>query len=366
VGILARLSLRDFRNYERLDIEFEPGINVLAGANGQGKSNLLEAVYFLSVLRSFRCQQLSNLYRWGQSSFVIRGILKPENGPEFSVAVQYDRTRQLRIANEPVARASEFIGHLFTVAFAPEDIELLKGAAGVRRRFLDVMLCQLYPSYLAMLQDYVKAHKCRNTLLRAATLDTGALQAFDRIMADRGAHIIDHRRRFFSELAGHQKTITENYIGGWLLQVHYRSSVGSDELATTESLRDALLEGLTASLPRDRQRCQTHIGPHRDDYSFELDNRSLHLYGSEGQCRTAALIYKLATAQLLCASKGPESVILLVDDVIGELDQQHRDAFFSVLQQGAQTLFACTDPDLAANFDNAKCFSVSTGSVQVI
>jgi DNA replication and repair protein RecF len=363
VGILARLSLQNFRNYERLDFELNPGVTVLVGDNGQGKSNFLEAVYFLAVLRSFRCQQLSSLYRWGTDCFVVRGVLQGEDGREVSLAVQYDRKRQLRVAGQPVARASEFIGNLFTVAFVPEDIELLKGAAGTRRRFLDVTLCQMYPQYLTLLQEYAKAHKSRNALLRHNTIDRQALTAFDRVMAERGASIIGHRHRFFEELDNHQEPIAGAYCGGWPLHLNYRPSVGSNANATVEELTGQLMEALLESLPRDQQRGQTHVGPHRDDYLFMLDDKSLHLFGSEGQCRTAALICKLATAHLLCARKSSESVVLLVDDVIGELDSRHREAFFSLLTQGAQTLFACTDPGLVANFESPACYRVSGGTV---
>lgn len=363
MGILARLSLQNFRNYERLDFKLDPGVTVLIGDNGQGKSNFLEAVYFLAVLRSFRCQQLSNLYRWGTSCFVVRGVLQCEDGREVSLAVQYDRKRQLRVAGQPVARASEFIGNLFTVAFVPEDIELIKGAAGTRRRFLDVTLCQMYPRYLTLLQEYAKAHKSRNMLLRHDAIDRQALSAFDRVMAERGASIIDYRHRFFEELSSHQDPIAGAYCGGWPLRLNYRPSIGNDPSATVEELTEQLVEALLESLPRDQQRGQTHVGPHRDDYLFMLEDKSLHLFGSEGQCRTAALICKLATAHLLCAMKNRESVVLLVDDVIGELDSQHREAFFSLLTQGAQTLFACTDPGLAANFESPACYRVSGGTL---
>ncbi len=364
MGILKSLTLRNYRNYEHLDLFFQPGITVLVGDNGHGKTNLLESIYFLSILRSFRSRQVRDLYRWEKSSFLIRAVISDGTG-SYPIAVQYDTARHLRVRGRTVAKASEFIGNLICVAFVPEDILLIKGSAGERRRFLNITLTQLYAGYLPALQDYHSALKSRNALLRAKRLDTGAVRAFDTVMAAKGATITRQRRDFFSELEERLAMVSTELLADVdSIEVRYQpSAMQSLDEADPPDYEATLYKALQDGLERDAQRCFTHSGPHRDDYGFFLHGKALQTYGSEGQCRMAALLLKLATSDLARDHKGEDSVTLLIDDVIGELDTANRRRFFARINAAAQVFFVCTDSRTAAEMQGAGLYRVQDGNV---
>ena len=361
--ILTSIALKDFRNYEELSLELGPGINVFVGANGQGKTNLLEAVYFLSILRSFRCQQVRNLQRWRAKTFMVRGQIGA--GKTGRLAVEYGEKRRLRADGKSLGRASDFIGRFFCAAFVPEDIELIRGPSGERRRFLDIALSQLEPHYLTVLQQYQKALKSRHQLLRRETLDVAALEAYDAVLVETGAAIIVYRAAFVAELqelvaaAGAALFPAESSLA-----MRFTPSIpAADDPADDNACRVAFAAALAACRERDRQRQQTHVGPHRDDFAFLLDGKDLVRFGSEGQCRLAALALKKAKADLLLSRRREGAVVLLVDDVIGELDERGRRAFFESLAAADQTLVACTREDVVEALAPAAVFDVSVGAV---
>ncbi len=358
--MLQRLKLTDYRNYERLDLAFAPGITVLVGDNGQGKTNILEAVYFLSILRSFRTNRIRDLNRWTTRGFTIYGEV--EVGEQVHrLGLEYqDRSRRLRVNGDNIKRASDFIGRFFAVAFIPEDIELVKGSASDRRRFLDISLSQLQPGYLTSLQQYDRALKSRNALLRDSGSDAAA-RAFDQILAREGAAIIDHRNALFDEL----KEVLEQTSRDLLpaaseLQIRYQPSISGKH---EDSREQEILQVLASNRERDRLRGLTHAGPHRDDFTFRLDGKPLGSFGSEGQCRLAALSLKLAKARYFLDRKDAGEVILLIDDVIGELDQRGRQAFLGTLRQARQVLLACTGVNELPAVDGMTLLRVKQGTV---
>jgi DNA replication and repair protein RecF len=351
---LSEIRLHDFRNYERLRLPLKPGFTVLLGDNGQGKTSLLEAIYFLSLLRSFRTHSVRHLCRWGQSEFTLYGILAGD-GHEQALAVRHSgESRVLRHNNEPLSRASDFIRQFFCVAFVPDDLALMQGAGSERRRFLDIQLCQLCPNYLAAAQNYGKALKSRNRILRGEHPDRRAIAAFESVLVPPGEQLIALRAEYAERLSDEvSKLAPQMFAESCELHIRYRASAKAGALA----------ESLAQYRERDIQRRQTQVGPHRDELLVTLDGKSLAHYGSEGQCRLAALVLKMAAARLLTASEGEQPTILLVDDVIGELDAGRREAFFAALRPATQVCFACTSEDVAASLAPATVVEVRDGGI---
>ena len=361
--VLDRLVLKDFRNYRELDLEFPTGVNLLVGENGQGKSTVLEETYVLAILRSFRCSKVRNLHRWKEPSFMIMGKSVGDDG-DHKMGIEYGVKRRLRVDGETVRKASEFIGRLNVVAFVPEDIELIKSGASARRRFLDVTLTQLTPGYLQVLQSYEKALKSRNALLRSHDPHPNALNAYDQVLVDCGSRLIFHRRNFFQSFKPFiDGASTDLYPESNGLTVRYQSIATITDESSIDDIAALLQEGMATNAARDRKYGQTHSGPHRDDFLLHLDGRPLSDFGSEGQCRLAAMALKLAKARLMFDVKGKESVILLVDDVIGELDERGCKAFMSCVGRADQAFIACTESDKIHGVEAQRVFTIEEGKV---
>ncbi len=363
MAILKRIVLHNFRNYEKLDISFADSTNVFVGENGQGKTNLLEAIYFLSILRSFRCSRVRNLYRWRQSSFLIRAYIEGDDHST-TVGLEYGDKRRLRIDGETISRASDFIGRLYTVAFVPEDIDLIKGSASERRRFLDITLTQLWPDYLLTLQSYDKALRSRNALLRQDRTSWAAIQAFDDVLIEHGAKLVHRRLQFFKEYRSFVNDSAARLLpDGSSFELKYQSIGKLNEDAALDEIAANLRALLDSNRERDQQRGMTHGGPHRDDFQPLLNSKNLSNFGSEGQCRLGAMILKLAKANHLLERKEHEAVILLVDDVIGELDERGRQAFFQAVERADQVFVVCTEYDKLSGITVEKRFHVDAGTV---
>jgi DNA replication and repair protein RecF len=362
MAVLDAIHLRHFRNYSELDLSFNPGVNLFIGDNGQGKTNILESIYFLSLLRSFRTSQTQNLVAHQQGTFIVRGELVGGDAQNIAVS-QGGGTRTLRIDGENVSRASQFISRLPCIPFVPEDIDLIKGSAGGRRQFLDVVLCQQDKQYLHALQDYSKALRSRNSLLKQDSANPAALAAFDQVLIDRGARVCMTRRDFCDDLARRAATLGGSLYAddAAVLQIAYDASLGDVSGAEIGGIRDIYAAALERSRQVDAQRRHTQVGPHRDDLSIWLNGRALSKYGSEGQCRVAALALRTAGAELL--AERHDDVVLLIDDVIGELDAARREAFCSVIEQFPQVFIACTDTAGLTALKPTASFSVAAGAV---
>jgi DNA replication and repair protein RecF len=362
--MLAELHLSQFRNYASLELAFAPGINLLLGANGQGKTNLLEAICFLALLRSFRTAQSKHLCRWGADAFLIRGVLTAGERRQ-QLALHYGEQRRLLVDRQPVALASDFIGRFFAITFVPEDIELVKGAGSHRRRFLDIVASQLAPAYLTALQQYNHALKSRNALLRAERPDERAVRAFDQVLVERGSVLLAHRLRLAERLGESLSQVAAQlYPAERALTMRYGCSVpGLTPGLAPEGYAAGFAQALAESWPRDVARQFTTRGPHRDDLHLYLDGRPLDTYGSEGQCRLAVLALKMAAAQLVTADRRQESVLWLVDDVVGELDDRAKAAFFACLDRAAQVFLVATSPTVAAPLQPRAVYHVQAGTV---
>ena len=322
---LAQLRLRDFRNYARLDMAFGPGFHVLLGDNAQGKTNLLEALYLLATLRSFRGVGGAQMVREGQKGYFVGATVVGTAKNEIKIYWS-QAERKLSLDARPVRRLTDFFGTVRAVVFCTEDLQLVKGSARVRRRFLDLLLAQTEPAYLPTLQRYTQALRSRNALLRHRAVDPVALESFSQELVQLGTELIAQRRRLVPRLSPLARLACR------------RISRDTEELSIEYA--PSVKEDFAAELAQSRAREQTYrmtvVGPHRDELRLHLNDRPAAQFGSEGQKRTLAIALKMAQAEYLTGLHG-SAPVLLIDDVMGELDAKRRAGFLPLLERCRET-----------------------------
>jgi len=321
---LAHLRLRDFRNCARVDADFAPGFHLLLGDNAQGKTNLLEAIYLMATLRSFRGVGGLPMVRHGQKGYFVGGTVVGQG--EHDIKMYWSlRERKLTLDGQPVRRLTDYLGVLRVVVFCTEDLQLVKGPARARRRFLDLLLSQTHPAYLPLLQRYAQALRARNALLKQPILDEAALESFSHGLVQSGEELVRLRQDLAPKLSA-------------MARLAYRRVANDTEELCVEYLpgvkQDFAVE-LAQSRPRERAYGATLVGPHRDDLGLLVNDRSAAQFGSEGQKRTLAIALKMAQADYVTGLHGAPP-ILLIDDVMGELDVKRRSGFLPLLERARQ------------------------------
>ena len=348
---LAHLRLRDFRNYPRLDVDFAPGFHVLLGDNAQGKTNILEAIYLIATLRSFRGVGGAQMVRHGKDGYFIGAKIVSHGQREIKIYWS-PHEKKLDLDARPVRKLTDYLGVLRAVVFCSEDNQLIKGTARIRRRFLDLLLTQTQPGYLPLLQRYAQALRSRNALLKQnspnrpaawghaayndpvgrvpppgdfASSGASSLDAFSAELVKLGNEIIRLRHELvpkFSPLAKAAYRKVSNAAEE--LRFEYQPSVKKDFAVE-----------LAQSRAREKTWRATLVGPHRDELLLALNDRSAAQFGSEGQKRTLAIALKIAQAEFLTAVHGAPPV-LLIDDIMGELDLKRRSAFVPLLEKSRE------------------------------
>ncbi|GEN07865.1 DNA replication and repair protein RecF [Myxococcus fulvus] len=366
---LLALHVQDFRNLAQVSLTPSAHATIAVGQNGQGKTNLLEALYFLATLKPLRAGRLSELVRWGTQTARVSGrfLLK---GAEREIAVEVGGgTRQAFVDGKKAASLEEYFGGVSVVAFTPDDLEVVKGGPDSRRAFLDRAVFNRFPAYLRESREYARALKNRNRLLReGGAVDPAYLDAYDETLAKAGARIYSRRRALMAELAPRAQA-TFASIGRTVDPAVYGyhpahlacDFATADEAALASSLR----ESLTARMRRDLDRGFTSVGPHSDDVSVTLGGRSARAYASQGQQRALVLGWKIAEIENLesCTGFLP---LLMLDDVSSELDPERNAYLMDYLaRSGAQVFLSTTDGSLVrgAAAGDTLWLSVHSGAV---
>lgn len=324
---LSRLHLRNYRNFGEQVLELPPQGAAIVGDNGQGKTNLLEAVYYLEIFRSFRGAPDEQLVRFGEDVFRVEARLVADSGNERTVAAAFDRrARKKKVAvngAEP-ERLGDALGQVGAVIFSPSDVEIVSGGPGGRRRFLDIVLSLAEPGYLVALQRYRQALFQRNTLLRKGSA-RALVEAWDDGLIAAGTRVAALRARWVTERS---ESFTDHYArvaGGHPGRMAYSPSAPELAESVSESeLSSTFRHLLSRSADREQRRGMTLVGPHRDDLRFTIPGSEgnaleLRTYGSGGQQRTAAIALRMVEAETIHATRGHQPIILL-DDVFAELD----------------------------------------------
>ena len=346
---LNKIELRDFRNYVNLQLDFDPGVNLIVGDNAQGKTNLLEAISYLGSGKSFRAQKTGEMIRFGADFADIQGqVFSQERLQELRwVLFSGQKPRQIWRNGAKKKTAADVYGVMSTVLFCPEDLMVLKGGAAARRRLGDMALCQLRPNYDAALTEYNRILESKSRILKDWKEHPAALEIlpeYNARLCQVGALLISYRARFYESL-GREAAAFHSQFSGFAeeFQLQYKTvSTVTDPFASTDTLRGQLQEHLESHYRAelDSQLCLT--GPHKDDFDVQLSGISLKSYGSQGQTRTAAISLKLAQRELQKRESGEEPVLLL-DDVLSELDPGRQDFVLNQIVSG-QVFITCCEP----------------------
>lgn len=340
------LKLSTFRNYETLEISFSEGFNILYGDNGQGKTNIIEAIFLCASGRSHRTSRDVDLIKINEGGFYTRIDLdKEKESVRIEILLRKDEKKKIKINEIPVRKVGDLMGNLTAVIFSPEDLMIIKEGPSERRRFLDITLSQLRPSYFYNLQQYSKILAQRNMLIKEAQhkrslLDT--LEVWNKNLASVGVKIMKARYEFIQKLSDYsEKNQYKLTNGKEKLSLLYAPSVKISDFEDIGRMEEIFLKTLEHSMDRDLYKGTTSYGPQRDDFEVLLNDSNLKLYGSQGQQRTAVLSLKISEIDIMKNETG-EYPVLLLDDVMSELDSSRQQYLFKNLDH-IQTFITSTD-----------------------
>jgi DNA replication and repair protein RecF len=365
---LDNIAIREFRNLERVDLELPPDGAVIVGDNGQGKTNFLEAIYYLQILRSIRDARDPDLTRFDTTGFHISAQAHTPEPHDFSVGFDRNAKRK-KVMHDgtEIRRLSDALGALPSVMFSPRDLELVSGAPAERRRYLDVVLALTDRKYLSALQSYRANLTRRNAALRNATRRGSAaneqqIAVWEPALAEHGSLLIEARAKWVrdhsADFSDRLQRIGEK--GG--AQMRYVSP-----FADSEARYDVLLAAYEEKRALDLRRGLTHVGPHRDDLELTLDDRDLRLFGSAGQQRSAAIALRLLEAATLSKHSGAEPMLLL-DDPFAELDIHRAGRILLMLEErglGQTILVVPREADIPPGLMRLDRLEITSGSIRV-
>ena len=380
---LTRLALTDFRSYTDVDVPLKPGVTIFSGPNGEGKTNLVEAVGYAATLASHRAAQDAPLIRKGADQAIIRAAISTSaNDALVEIELNAGRANRVRLNRTPLGRPREVLGVLRTVLFAPEDLALVKGDPGERRRFLDDLLVAMAPRYAAVRADYDRVVKQRTALLKSAGPKGGpkgtrqsreavmaTLDVWDAHLARAGAELIVAREHLVAALRPHVENSYAAVAGDGRgpAAIEYKRSFECDDQeeathgervrAAEQALREALLEVRASEL--DRGVCLA--GPHRDELELSVRGLPARGYASHGESWSLALALRLASFDLLRA--GREDPVLILDDVFAELDAGRRDRLATLVAEAEQVLVTAAVPEDIPSLLTGAHFQVCAGTL---
>jgi DNA replication and repair protein RecF len=385
---VRHLSVADFRSWASAEVAFEPGPNVLIGSNGQGKTNLVEALCYLATLGSHRVAADAPLVRAGAERAVVRAAVAADNRElRAEIEIAPGRANRARLNGAPLSRPRELLGVLRVVLFAPEDLAIVRGDPGERRRFLDELLIARTPRLAGVRADYERVLKQRAALLKSAgparrggaPADLRTLDVWDGHLAAHGALLLRARLAAVRDLRPHAAAAHGQLapLGGGL-GLRYQSTLTdltaaaglevsdevSDEVPDEAQLEAALLAGLAAARPAELERGVNLVGPHRDDLELTIGALPLRGYASHGEGWSAALALRLGSYELLRADTLPGGdPVLILDDVFAELDAERREQLALVAGKAEQTLVTAAVPaDVPEQLSGIR-FEVADGAV---
>jgi DNA replication and repair protein RecF len=361
------LQARNFRNFDRLDLVCGPRLNILVGNNGQGKTNILESIYVLGQLRSFRGVGRAELTRWGAEVVSLQGTVDhPAHRAKLTLGMSWNGQRRvLKVQGREIQRTIDYLGHLNALVFAADSIQVIKGSPEGRRRLLDRALVSLQPTYLSLLQQHQMILKHRNRLLKEPKIDRVSLDVWNAKFAEVGAEVIRARASYLKRLNRQLERLSAVKLGSpTAVQVQYQPALGAgagdkevadhgggDRAQTVQHM----VEGI-ARVERDELRARMSlIGPQRDDVSFSLEGHDLKNYGSQGEQRLAVLLILIGMLEDLEAELGTPPIVLL-DDMVAELDRRRRGLLWEFLQNMRAQVFI-SGTELTADLE-ALCAAV--------
>lgn len=382
---IEKLKLKNYRNYNEIEINFDKNINIIYGNNAEGKTNLLESIYMCSASKSHKNSKENEIIKFDESEAHIKIFIKKENNKNIVIDIQLNKDKKKGIAINKVKinKISEFLGTFNAIMFAPEDLNIIKEGPSIRRKFLDLEICQIDKLYISSLNNYNKTLNQRNALLKDINISSPAnkndlidiLDTYDEKLVEYGIEIINKRKKNIEKLAELIKDI------------HYKISDDKEELIidyendvwtsnasqnvdanfkNLEEIKKIYIKKLKETRDQDIKNQYTGVGPHRDDISFKIDDKDIRKFGSQGQKKTAAISLKLAELQIVRENIN-ETPVLLLDDVFSELDETRQKLLVSNLKN-IQTIITCTGikKNIFDLLNPNKIFQVKKGTIKII
>ena len=357
---IKRLQMLNYRNYNVLDISLGPHVNVFMGDNAQGKTNILEGIYYCAFARSHRTSKDRELINWNADNALLSVSVGRERlDKRIDISILKDGKKSIRINKIKIKKIGELFGNFNVVMFSPEDLRIIKDSPGVRRKFIDMELCQLNPKYYYNLVQYNKVLNERNILLRNRNTSSEMLEIYDMQLVEFGYNIIRDRIKYIESLNKYAEKIHSDITSGKeKINFKYISTIKD-----LENIKENFYTLLEKNRSKDCDRGITSIGPHRDDFFVYINDIDTKSYGSQGQQRTAVLTMKFSSLEIIKELTG-EFPVLLLDDVLSELDFNRKKYILSTIGQ-IQTVITCTGiEDLYEYLDEkAKVFKVKNGEI---
>ncbi|MBQ6622242.1 MAG: DNA replication/repair protein RecF [Mogibacterium sp.] len=354
---VKRIRLKNFRNYEDLELSFDSSRNIIIGENAQGKTNLIEAIYLCAFARSFRTQNTQDMIMIGKDrGSVLVEAVSEEIEKEITVILDRSGKKMIKKDQKVIRRTAELLNNLVVVVFSPEDLRIIKDNPEKRRNFINKEISQLRPKYYECLRNYNEVLKQKNAVLKDSRGEDPSemLEIYDLQLEKYGSEIVRFRQAFVTMLSAQADEIQQSITGGKEhLEIRYQCSLEEDQF----------YEGLRRSRERDLYTGHCGVGPHRDDLDFYINGRDARKYGSQGQQRTIALALKLAEIRIAQEILG-ESPILLLDDVLSELDLERQQFLFQEIRN-VQLFITTTEvnQDIISKMPKGIVFKVSSGCV---
>lgn len=354
---LKTLQLKNYRNYEELYLNLHPEMNILVGDNAQGKTNIIEAIYFLSIGKSHRNSKIKEIVKWGEKYTYLKGevcTFSGENTIEIGLSSD-NQGKKIKRNGVILQKTEELLGQIHTVLFSPEDLKIIKEGPVERRNFLDREISNMKPQYYHALLEYNKILRQRNHLLKKIYTNPKlkeTLSLWDEQLIDVGIKIIKTRLHFLKKINLFSKKIHSEITDGLEdIELFYQSTVLSSK-EDISAVQDLFKEKLEKNRSLDIKRGTTTIGPHRDDLKVNINKIDIRSYGSQGQQRTSALSLKLSIFELVYSEIG-EYPILLLDDVMSELDINRQKKLMKAIKN-VQTFITSTDLSFIDHFNRTK------------
>jgi len=342
---IEHLKLTNFRNYFSQELDFNERVNIIIGDNGKGKTNILEGIYFLSLTKSNRYGVEDNLIKFDEEIAKIEGLIRVGDLLNKQEIVITKRKKQIYINNKEMRKIRDYISNFCVISFTPDDLEIVKGSPNTRRNMINIDISQLHNKYISYLNEFNQIIKIRNEYLKKMNLDGNSdirfLDVVNQKMIDNGVKIYQYRYDFFKKINNLLPKIFKKLSGLDNLQIKYETNVELEDF-NEENLRKNYEAKLKKNFKVELMQGVTLIGPHRDDFSFDLSGLDMKNFASQGQQRLAVIALKIAEIYLFKEEKG-EYPVLLLDDIFSEIDIKKRNKIINFLLKDIQSIITTTD-----------------------
>ena len=364
---IEHLKLTNFRNYSNLEIDFHKNVNIFIGENGKGKTNILESIYVLSLTKTNRYGVEENLIKFDEELAKIEGLIRSEDMLKKQEIRLTKNKKQIFINNKEMRRIKDYISNFCVISFAPTDLDIVKGSPNIRRNMINIDISQLHNSYISYLNEYNQIIKIRNEYLKKMNLDGNTdiryLDVVNEKMIDVGIKIYEYRYNFFKRINEYLPIIFKKLTNLDGISIKYLSSVDLDDF-DIDKIRKNYQNKLKKNFKMELMQGVTLTGPHRDDFSFDLNGIDMKNFASQGQQRIAVIALKIAEIYLFKEDMG-EVPVLLLDDIFSEIDTRKRNKIIKYLLKDIQSIITTTDiNDIDEKLvSDAKVFKVNNNKV---